>query len=93
MYPVMTYGSGRLFIATRSSTSWLFDMRTEVPTHLTVSSENKRQKKVDLEACGLVLAAAISKSGRYLALCTDFKEVFLYAVDDKTGCVLQIGVI
>ena len=42
-----------------------------------LSTQCPSEKKVDSEARGVVLAATFSQS-KYLALCTDFKQLLLY---------------
>ena len=84
MYPTIVYGSGRFFVTTRSAVFWLFTVKNSVPSVKTVSLVKDDMKKlVDSEARGLVLAANFSKSGCYLAVCNDFKEVFLYSLTDE----------
>ena len=66
-----------LIVTTQTDAVYLFNLSTGAEPH-EIKSSTSAEKKVDLEAKGIVLAAALSPSKKYVAICDDFKQLRLY---------------
>ena len=66
-----------LIVTTQTDAVYLFNLSTGAEPHK-IKSSTSAEKKVDLEAKGIVLAAALSPSKKYVAICDDFKQLRLY---------------
>lgn len=82
MHPVICSYENSVTLTTLTDVAYIFDLLSGKPPQ-EVKSTALQGKKVDTEAKGVILYAAYSQSGMYLALCNDYKQLYLY--DVKSG--------
>lgn len=80
MHPVLACNDDYLAVSTLDNLCLVYTVpvdSTAIAPFL-IESKPNADKDVDIEAKGITLHLSFSKSGRYLAICNDYKQLLLY---------------
>lgn len=82
MHPTLAYSDGHLAVSTLDGTCLVYKIvdSSTAATPMVIESKQISDKKVDDDAKGVVLCVSYSGSGKYMAMCNDYKQLLLYTL-------------